>query len=99
MQQVHKPLPSKYFEKPDSVTERTVCQRTGMSPDTGCPTVYQAADKTRSKTLCKGNHGYIGTKPYMEIPGEEEEGTEGETEPAEGGEAGEAGTEASPPTQ
>lgn len=95
MSEIHKPLPSKHFEKPDSIVERTVCQRTGLSPADGCPTVYQMADKTRSRTLCKGNHEYIGTKPYKSIENDDEDsGSDEEGEPT-----GEDLPEEDPPTE
>lgn len=84
MQEIHKPLESKYFEAPDGVEEKTVCSRTGYAPSQDCSRVTQYADVGRASKKCPGNHKYIGTRPYkaFELPEEEgEEGEEGEETP------------------
>ncbi len=79
MSKIHAPLPSRYFEPPESAVEALVCQRSGYAPNSDCPAVTQYTDSNKVSVKCSGGHSYIGTRPYMEIPGKEEE-TEGEAE-------------------
>jgi penicillin-binding protein 1A len=85
MDKVHKELPKKNFECPDTVEELTVCRRTGCAPSKDCIRVTQYADVERASKKCTSDHEYIGTEPYMEWE-EDEEGEEGEenTEGEEG---------------
>lgn len=103
MSQIHKPLPSEYFEVPDGVVEKIVCQRTGLSPTEDCTKITMYVDSEKASKKCHGEHGYIGTKPYKNIEELDEDENSDEENPESEGDgdlegSGESGSDTSSPT-
>ena len=61
---LHKDLPERSFEVPDTVKTMTVCARTGKTPSAYCQRVTQLADTELAKETCSGQHKALGTPAY-----------------------------------
>ncbi len=60
MSKIHKDLPVKDFQMPDSVVKATVCKISGQLARSGCPAVTDYFDKASVSSYCSGHKGHSG---------------------------------------
>jgi len=76
MSEVHEGLAPREFKPGEGVVKRNVCNRTGKAPGSECAAVSQYTDLKKASEKCSGKHGYIGTRPYMELEDEDDKDSE-----------------------
>lgn len=70
MERVHKSkhLAKKEFKMPDSVVKKTVCTRTGLLANSGCPAVTEYFDAETAPTKYCNGHGFFNNRDRYRIP-------------------------------